>query len=162
MERIHGAHIPSKEQFDALEFIPQLEGVKIINLTQHDRDPRQEEVGVIDLPDEQKAAMRQLITFEDRPPRAAEIEERAQALIQIVEDYKEEHNIEESVAVMLGGAPYFTPTLEKRMQEAGHLPVYAFTERESIDLPGGHKKSVFKHKGFFIKGRHEDPPPPQD
>jgi len=54
--------------------------------------------------------------------------------------------------VMIGGAPYLMATLEKALREVGLNPIYAFSQRVSIDKenPDGSvtKTMVFKHLGF--------------
>ena len=54
---------------------------------------------------------------------------------------------------MIGGAPYFMSTLEKKLKEYGIKPLYSFSKRiveESEDKDTGEvvKKTIFKHLGF--------------
>lgn len=53
---------------------------------------------------------------------------------------------------MIGGAPFFMPTLERVLAQSGIQPLYAFSVRESVETvqPNGTvaKTAVFRHAGF--------------
>ena len=57
--------------------------------------------------------------------------------------------------VMIGGAPWFMSSLELALIKEGFTPIYAFSERVSVDVPqedGSVKKTnEFKHVGFINK-----------
>ena len=54
---------------------------------------------------------------------------------------------------MIGGAPFFMGILEQELKKQGIKPVYAFSQRESVDkeMADGsvQKVAVFKHLGFY-------------
>lgn len=54
--------------------------------------------------------------------------------------------------VMIGGAPFFTASLEHALKEKGIQPVYAFSKRVSTEIQqkdgSVEKVNVFKHLGF--------------
>ena len=136
----------------------------ILNLTQHTATPEQIEAGVYEpkSPDEIKAAL----TFNHLPTQQ-ELELRAVTLAafahrevrtRVLEDrptYEEQLPIEDQMLgmqVMVGGAPYLMPYLEKALKDVNLKAVYAFSKRESIEVvmeDGSVKKTaVFKHLGF--------------
>jgi len=86
--------------------------------------------------------IRSLLTFNSLPTKA-EIEARAEALAELAQGYP---------VVMIGGAPYLMSALEQVLKSWGSIPVYAFSERESVEhtLPDGsvRKTNIFRHKGF--------------
>jgi len=53
---------------------------------------------------------------------------------------------------MIGGAPFFMSYLEEALRYRGLTPVYAFSQRESVEQVIDDKTvktSVFVHKGFI-------------
>lgn len=129
---------------------------KIINLTQHAGSEEQKQAGLIDLPDEAKKELSELLTFSSLPSQ----EEIINRAIQITELALKEkvfifgggENNGENISVMIGGALYLMAPLERKLKEYGFTPIYAFSQRESIEktLPDGsvQKTAVFKHCGF--------------
>ena len=113
-----------------------------VNLTQHLATKEQEAEFVIEPLD--KEAVKALLTFTEAPTQE-EMEDRAKALVQHA-------SINGSKAVMVGGAPYFMPTLVRVLKEAGLFVVCSFTERVSVEVQGEDgtvtKQSVFKHTGW--------------
>jgi len=116
---------------------------KILNLTQHKATPDQIKAGVVEPSD--KGAVQDLLTFKELPT-AGEIREKAEKISKIAEGQCP------SGKVMIGGAPYLMGPLEKALKDKGLVPLYAFSERESVEvaLPDGSVKKtfVFKHLGF--------------
>lgn len=115
--------------------------MRILNLTQHIATPDQVVAGVIE-PDN-KALVAKWLTF-DELPSSHELEYRARNLAMLAEGYN---------AAMIGGAPYFMAPLERAIAAAGVKVLYAFSVRESVEVPqedGTVKKTqIFKHAGFI-------------
>ena len=116
----------------------------IINLTQHNATPEQIESGVVDIiPVSQRS---EALTFHNIPT-AEDIRNRADSVVKMMPDVAEK-----GALVMIGGAPFFMSSLETALKNAGFRPVYAFSERKSVDVikEDGSvvKTSVFVHKGF--------------
>ena len=127
----------------------------ILNLTQHVTTDEQTAQLVVE-PRMTKEEIRKLLTFEEIPSKE-EIESRATKLAEIAVSeasmYAGDTDNEIWITrVMLGGAPYLMGALEKAIRECGFTPVYAFSKRESEEIPqpdGSVKKiAVFKHVGF--------------
>jgi hypothetical protein len=127
----------------------------ILNLTQHVVTAEQKAQLVVE-PRMTKDKIRELLTFEEIPTKE-EIESRATKLAEIAVSEAsmyagETDNVIWITRVMIGGAPYFMGALEKAVRECGFTPVYAFSKRESEDVPqpdGSVKKiQVFRHIGF--------------
>jgi hypothetical protein len=127
----------------------------ILNLTQHVTTDEQEAQLVVE-PRMTKEKIRELLTFEEIPTKE-EIEARATKLAEIAvseaSHYAGDTDNEVWITrVMIGGAPFFMGALEKAIRECGFTPVYAFSKRESEDVPqpdGSVKKiQVFRHIGF--------------
>lgn len=125
----------------------------ILNLTQHLATPDQTAAGVVDLSGQDLELLLATITFEYRPD-GEEILERAQRVAALVR-----HALVQHQKVMIGGAPFFMPALQRALQQAGCEVLYAFSRRESVDAiaPGGsiRKTSVFRHGGFVSAVRTE-------
>ena len=127
----------------------------ILNLTQHTATQEQKAQLVVE-PRMCKDKIRELLTFEEIPTRE-EIEARAKELARIATSeasmYAGDTDNEIWITrVMIGGAPYLMGALEKALRECGFTPVYAFSKRESEEIPqpdGSVKKiQVFRHAGF--------------
>lgn len=131
--------------------------MKILNLTQHNATPDQVKAGVVNVREEDKALLQELLTF-DNIPTADEMEARAQDLAVFALTYditgsEEMDNSEVNcLHVMIGGAPFFMSFLEKALKANYLIPMYAFSKREVIEEPHLDgtvlKKQVFKHLGF--------------
>jgi hypothetical protein len=127
----------------------------ILNLTQHNATAEQKAQLVVE-PRMTKEKIRELLTFEEIPTKE-EIESRAEKLAEIAvseaNHYAGETDNEVWITrVLIGGAPFFMGALEKAVRECGFTPVYAFSKRESEEIPqpdGSVKKiQVFRHLGF--------------
>lgn len=149
---------------------------KTLNLTQHAASADQLEVGVLDLGPYQQQQVKDLLTFSE-VPSADDIRQRAKELAYLASEYVDElaenraselapyyWGEDEGLApnpaqckgefsrVMIGGAPYLMGPLAAALREHGLEPVFAFTERISVDeqQPDGsvRKTAVFKHSGW--------------
>lgn len=119
--------------------------MRIVNLTQHDATPAQVEDGVFALSLQGVQELKQLLTFTALPARD-EVAARAAAIAALAVQTG-------AVAAMIGGAPYLMAPLERELQERGIAPLYAYSERrsvETIDPATGEvtKTQVFAHLGF--------------
>lgn len=131
---------------------------RIMNLTQHKATPEQIAAGVVDLPDNYRAHLSALLTFEEMPT-SAEVQARAEQVAAFAvglwtewEEGRAPSQAHLSERVMIGGAPYLMAPLERALIESGFAPVYAFSRRETGEetLPDGsvRKTGVFRHLGF--------------
>lgn len=113
---------------------------EVKNLTQHVATPEQVSAGVT--PEAPSEELKALLTFQNLPSQE-EILERAEQLADLAAGYP---------AAMIGGAPYLMAPLEAALKERGVEPVYAYSERRSVEkvLPDGsiQKSSIFEFKGF--------------
>ena len=138
----------------------------ILNLTQHPATPEQVAAGVFNAEDDR---IKNALTF-NTLPTPQEIETKALTLATLAQHHlywhiigKNEHlspNEDDDTVlammvdmeVMIGGAPYLMPQLEKALRVANLTPVYAFSKRESVEviLDNGdvRKTNIFKHLGF--------------
>lgn len=115
--------------------------IDILNLTQHPATEEQISAGVVE--PENKKAIQDLLTFTGIPTRE-EIVDRAKKLAEIAHEFG-------ASKTMIGGVPYLMGPLEKELRFAGIIPVYAYSDRVSIEeIIDGKvvKKSIFKHLGF--------------
>jgi hypothetical protein len=127
----------------------------ILNLTQHVATSEQKAQLVVE-PRMCKAKIQKLLTFEEIPTKE-EIEARAKELARIAVSeasmYAGDTDNEIWITrVMIGGAPYLMGALENAVRECGFTPVYAFSKRESEEIPqpdgSVRKVQVFRHCGF--------------
>ena len=115
----------------------------IINLTQHPATAEQVSAGVADLPTEARAELCDLLTFDAAPTRG-QMFNRALKLAALVQQ-------QGATKAMIGGAPFFMGTLQDTLKLRGIAPVYAFSQRESVEKEVEGKivkTNVFKHVGF--------------
>ena len=123
----------------------------ILNLTQHLATPEQKAVGVVDLSEPERTALRTLLTFNDLPTRD-EVKERARSIAALAFKEFKECLDSNNPEVMVGGAPFLMADLCLALAAYGIKPVFAFTKREvieSLNLDGTVTKvAVFKHAGF--------------
>ena len=116
---------------------------QILNLTQHLCTPDQVKAGVHEPVHKDK--VQSLITFTSIPTEMG-MRSRAEKLAYMTKE-------DGYQAAMIGGAPFFMAILEDELKKQGIKPVYAFSQRESIDkeMPDGsvQKINVFKHIGFY-------------
>ncbi len=124
----------------------------ILNLTQHLATPEQKKAGVIDQPENWRRDLSELLTFDNLPDRQ-EIAMRARAIVEFVRDNAPFNTWKGEKAVMIGGAPWLMPELERQLESFGYRPVYAFSKREIVETHNADgtvtKKAVFKHLGFI-------------
>lgn len=114
---------------------------KIVNLTQHPASVEQKEAGVFDL--QKDSGLFDALTFTAIPSKD-DIETRAERIATIA-------LINNATHAMIGGAPYLMGALETALKVRGVQPLYAFSERVSVEKEvNGEviKTSVFKHLGF--------------
>ena len=129
--------------------------MKIINLTQHSVSDDQAQAGVVRHTIHHREIC-ELLTFHEVPTqqeiaeRASKIADLALSVLQNLRDRKNEPDLK--VAAMIGGAPFLMPALEQELRIRDIQPLYAFSERCSIEEVSSSgetmKKSVFKHLGF--------------
>lgn len=116
----------------------------ILNLTQHAATPEQLDAGVVNVSEDDKAKLTALLTFDTLPSRQ-DVAFRASDIAALAVSYHAD-------CCMIGGAPFLMTALEIALQAHSIKPVYAFSQRVSIDAPqadGSVKKvAVFKHCGF--------------
>lgn len=126
---------------------------KIINLTQHTATPTQIAAGVVDLEDAWRTVLQTLLTFEELPDRVVVLgsANNIAALAQ--------RCAPDAGAAMIGGAPFLMCALETALSGRGITPLYAFSERESVQetMPDGsvEKVAVFRHIGFVEAGAEQ-------
>ena len=127
----------------------------ILNLTQHTATQEQKAQLVVE-PRMCKDKIRELLTFEEIPSKE-EIEARASELAEIAVSEANHYAGETDNKIwitraMIGGAPFLMGALENALRECGFTPVYAFSKRESEEIPqpdGSVRKiAVFRHIGF--------------
>lgn len=114
----------------------------ILNLTQHAASATQIEAGVVSASFADRLPT--LLTFVGLPD-AASIAQRAEVIASLAAD----DGVRQA---MIGGAPFFMAPLEKALRAVGITPLYAFSERVSVDAvqPDGsiRKTAEFRHLGF--------------
>lgn len=120
----------------------------ILNFTQHAATAEQVAAGVIDLMQHDQAALKSLLNFVGLPTRD-DVYNRAYEIAKLAENLFAENLFAETV--MVGGAPFLMPVLQKALQMRGITVLYAFSERVSIEkIVNGVvvKTNEFKHVGF--------------
>lgn len=117
----------------------------ILNLTQHNATPEQIAQGVQATP---LASVKALLNFDTLPSRE-QLTARAAQIAEIAASAANENGAN---AAMIGGAPFFMGFLECELSQLNIKPLYAFSQRESVEThaPDGtvQKTNVFKHIGF--------------
>ena len=126
----------------------------ILNLTQHKATNEQVQAGVVDLPEDLREVLIDLLTFNSLPSEE-EIDYRAEKIVALVNvSIRINGSTFTSLfyQAMIGGAPYLMAPLELALQLNHIDPLYAFSVRESIEetkLDGTVKKvNIFRHAGF--------------
>lgn len=117
--------------------------MQIINLTQHTFTPAQLE-GAVEVGTEVRDEIQKLITFIGCPT-AEVIKGNASRLAEICRDMHATHAV-------IGGAPYFMGPLEQALRRAGIVPLYAFTERVSVETMNPETGEVVKTSKFNFAG----------
>ena len=120
--------------------------IMILNLTQHAATAEQIAQGVGDLNPHhgEIQQLKNLLTF-DSLPSAETVYERAYAIAALAQSYFVD-------VAMIGGAPYLMGALERALNKVGIKPLYAFSERVSVEkIVDGVvvKTNEFKHIGFI-------------
>ncbi len=117
----------------------------VLNLTQHDATPSQEEAGVVEAPPHRRRTIRHLLTI-DQIPTAEEIQRRAESLAEIAADAGHPE-------AMIGGAGPLMRALRVALKRWGITPREAFAKREVTEVtePDGRvvKTAVFVHAGWW-------------
>jgi len=108
-----------------------------LNLTQHDTTDQQAKDFLVFCPSpEEKEIIVDLLTFEFAPNRF-EIERRAKELANLAAGLGVKYKYKDCGipirSIMIGGAPYLMPELEKELKARGLNPVYAFSKRVSVE-----------------------------
>lgn len=119
----------------------------IINLTQHLASVEQVAEGVIDAGVSERLQLRELLTFKEMPKRGEMLQRAGR-----IADFIRRSDVDLPRLAMIGGAPWFMPTLEKVLRFRGIVPLYAFSRRMSKEVVvGGHirKTTVFQHEGWL-------------
>lgn len=126
----------------------------IINLTQHKATADQRNAGVVDLPDNERAQLRDALTINDLPNRA-DIEARAEVVALLAAHNGlggDEGDDPAPLQAMIGGAPFLMSALEAALMDQHIEPIYAFSQRENVEehQPDGsvRKAQAFRHLGF--------------
>lgn len=123
----------------------------ILNLTQHPATPEQIAQGVVDLDEDSRKVLAELLTFDadmlaSNPDCATDIvNERAADIARLF--------ALDRPAAMIGGAPYLMAHLEQALRDVDCTPMYALSDRVSAEQvqPDGsvRKVNVFRHVGFL-------------
>ena len=145
---------------------------KIVSLmAQHKITPDQAAAGVVDTPEGIFELVREASTFRadanGNPPTMDQVRFNANSVSKAVIFYHTPIQIEDHFyltgtirKVMIGGAPFFMPKLEKALLDNGINVHYAFTERvvQEVAQPDGtvQKVSKFAYLGDIV----ENPPQP--
>ena len=123
---------------------------KVLNLTIHRLTDEQEAAGVVPLPPEWFEDLESQVLTEDLPS-PEDIEEKARRIVRLADDYCADAGMER--LVMVGGAPWLMPTLEKYLRAARFRVFYAFSKRRSKEVTDPktgvvYKAGSFQHLGF--------------
>lgn len=116
----------------------------ILNLTQHKATPAQIKAGVRDCPEIGLSQVTQHLNF-THIPTEENMFERALKIAAITKDLNYD-------TVMIAGASFFMPTLERTLKMSGIKVLYAFSERVSHErMVDGQveKTTTFEHLGFY-------------
>ena len=126
----------------------------IINLTQHKATSEQIDAGVSDVKSHELNDLKALLTFSELPTKE-EIQETAEMLAEFAcyasLECEDDYDDITPTHAMIGGAPFLMSALEAALLDKCITPVYAFSERDSVEkeIEGKVvKTNIFKHKGF--------------
>jgi len=112
-----------------------------INLTQHNATPEQE---CAPRSKDQTQRIKELLTITELPDEQ-ELVRRAVALAELA-------RVAGATEAMVGSVNYLTLFLDPALRQRKIQPLYAFSKRESIEVPqpdgSVEKKSIFRHLGF--------------
>lgn len=138
---------------------------KVLNLTQHKATPEQLGAGVVDLLEWEQAEVARLLTFDTLPTReelkarANELAEFAREALLVREPLAVQNQMMNEVVdaglgvnfgyVLIGGAGFFMPFLERALEQNQVGVRHAFSVRESVQetLPNGTVRKINIHRG---------------
>lgn len=126
--------------------ITEEKAMTIVNLTQHNATNDQIDAGVfnVDYDHNELDYLRSLLTF-DSIPTIEDMQQRADEIAKIALRTN-------AKKAMIGGAPFFMGYLETALKSVGIQPLYAFSQRVSVETTAEDgtvtKQNVFKHIGF--------------
>ena len=97
--------------------------------------------------------VKRLLNFNSKPDKK-EIISRAIALAAYASGLlNQAKNNDDKLFALIGGAPYLMGELEEALKQNGIQPLYAYSERESVETINADgtviKTAVFKHKGYI-------------
>ena len=97
--------------------------------------------------------VKHLLNFTSLPTRD-EIISRATALADYAEGLlSQAKNDGDRLFALIGGAPYLMGALEQKLKERGIQPLYAYSQRESVETINSDgsvtKTAIFKHIGYI-------------
>lgn len=137
----------------------------MVNLTQHALTKEQythnnEELTVVTYKPYAKEVQNDILEFLtfNKIPSKEEILKRADLLAIIASNtIKQAEDLSEIPATekyaLIGGAPYLMGPLEEALRKQGIQPLYAFSQRESVEEVNSDgsvtKTTIFKHKGYI-------------
>ena len=118
----------------------------VLNLTTDDATEFQTYNEVVDLPDDAKSELSELLTFENSPS-SFELQSRAEQIADIALEYRFI-----SSNAMIAGLPALMRPLEMALEARGITPQYSFSERVSVDRQNPDVSvtttSIFEHRNF--------------
>ena len=122
--------------------------MRVLNLTQHPKTVDQSLNGVMDVSEDDRVYLKELLTFGDIPT-SLELVQRAEQITSFA--MRMQDKMGEFDAVMIGGAPFFMPDLFNALDRKFRV-YFAFSKRESVesrDSTGAVVKTAkFVHRGF--------------
>lgn len=97
--------------------------------------------------------VKHLLNFTSLPTKD-EISKRAAALADYAEGLlNQAKNDNDKLFALIGGAPYLMGALETALKERGIQPLYAYSQRESVETINADgsvtKTAIFKHMGYI-------------
>lgn len=101
----------------------------MLNVTLHRSTNRQHAMGVVDMCKEGRKFLREELIFKEAPSRKTMIE-RADKIVKYINN-----SLPNFRTVMLGGACFFTPILEKAFKDNGYIVCYSFSNYKWINIP---------------------------
>ena len=112
--------------------------------------PAPEQGDFVRLTNEETARLRALMEFTELPSAHHEVRAAAEAVAEAVDH----HRSSACRRVVIGGAPFLMCALQTALTERGWEVAYAFSVRESVDVPqtdgSVRKVAVFRHKGWVV------------
>lgn len=126
----------------------------IFNLTQHQATPEQIAQGLVEPDAETKKEIQDLLTFTAADIQADKVAERAEALVELLQEHwNVSANCRFDKRVLIGGLPAMMRPLVNILENKNYIPMFAHSDRVSVDQPqadGSVKKvAVFQHQFFY-------------